>query len=57
MRSFVKIIASQNGKSLCPLLMKVNHALVTIFYHDKLCLLMLFAKIKFSQNFRNVQYM
>ena len=43
-------------KSHCRLLMKVKHALVAILLPPQICLLTLFAKIKFSRKFPDLQY-
>ena len=44
------------AKTLCPLLLLVNYAKDANFFTWEICLLSLFAKIKFSQKFMNLQY-
>ena len=38
----------------CHLLMKVNHAIVARFFTSQICLLTLFATMKFSRKFPNI---
>ena len=47
MRNFVKLNPHKRAKLFCHLLMKVNHVIVANFTS---------AKIKFSRNFPNLQY-
>ena len=59
MRSFVKIKSSRNGEiilSFTDIGTFVHHAAVAIFT-SQICLLTLFAKVKFSRKFPNLQYM
>ena len=56
MRSFVKIKPSQNGK----ITLSFTDICISCLGHEfltwQICLLMLFAKIKFSGKFSNLQY-
>ena len=55
MRSFVKIKPSRNGKITLSFIDKGKSCLIREFFTSLICLLMLFAKIKFSRNFPNLQ--
>ena len=56
MRSFVKIKPSRNGKTTLSLIDIGISCLSREFFTSLICLLMLFAKIKFSRKFSNLQY-
>ena len=56
MRSFVKIKPSQNGKINRPFIDIGKSCLSREFFTLQICLLMLFAKIKFSRKFPNLEY-
>ena len=57
MRSFVKIKPSRNGKITLSFIDKGKSCLICVFFTSLICLLMLFAKIKFSRKFPNLQYL
>ena len=56
MRSFVKIKPSRSGKITLPFIDIGESCLNREFFTSQMCLLMLFAKIKFSRKFPNLQY-
>ena len=56
MRSFVKIKSSQNGKTTLSFTDIRISCLSREFLISQICLLMLFAKIKFSRKLPNLQY-
>ena len=56
MRSFVKIKPSRNGKITLSFIDTGKPCLSGDFSTSLICLLMLFAKIKFSRKFPNLQY-
>ena len=57
MQSFVKIKPSRNGK-IALLFIDIGKSCISHeFFTSLICLLMLFAKIKLSQKFLNLQYM
>ena len=56
MRSFVKIKPSRNGKITLLFIDIGQSCLSRKFFTSLICLLMLFAKIKFSRKFPNLQY-
>ena len=56
MRSFMKIKPSRNGKINMSFIDIGKSCLSHEFFTSLICLLMLFAKIKFSRKFPNLQY-
>ena len=56
MRSFMKIKPSRNGKITLSFIDIGKSCLSREFFTSLICLLMLFAKIKFSRKFPNLQY-
>ena len=56
MRSFVKIKTSRNGKITLSFNDIGKSCLSRDFFTSLICLLLLFAKIKFSRKFPNLQY-
>ena len=56
MRSFVKIKTSRNGKITLSFTDIGKSCLSRKFFKSLICLLMIFAKIKLSRNFPNLQY-
>ena len=56
MRSFVKIKPSRNGKITLSFIDIGKSCLSREFFTSLICLSMLFAKIKFSRKFPNLQY-
>ena len=56
MRIFVKIKPSRNGKITLSFIDIGKSCLSREFFTSLMCLLMLFAKIKFSRKFPNLQY-
>ena len=56
MRSFVKIKPSRNDKLTLSFINIGKFCLKRDFFTSLMCLLMLFAKIKFSRKFPNLQY-
>ena len=56
MRSFVKIKPSRNGKITLSFIDIGKSCLNREFLSSLICLLILFAKIKFSRKFPNLQY-
>ena len=56
MRSFVKIKPSRNGKITLSFIDIGITCLSREFFTSLICLLMLFAEIKFSRKFPNLQY-
>ena len=56
MRSFVKIKPSRNGGITLSFIDGGKSCLSREFSMSQICLLMLFAKIKFSRKFPNLQY-
>ena len=57
MRSFVKIKPSRNGEITLPSTDKVKTSPSREFLKSQICLLALFAKIKFSGKFPDLQYL
>ena len=57
MRSFVKIKPSPNGKITLSIIDIGKPCFSHKFFTSLICLLMLFAKIKFSRKFPNLQYL
>ena len=57
MRSFVKVKPSRNSKSPLSFIDIGKPCLIGEFFTSQICLLMLFAKIKFSRKFPNLQYL
>ena len=56
MRSFVKIISSRNDEIALTFVNMAKPCPSHGFLISQICLLMLFAKIKFSRRFPNLQY-
>ena len=57
MRSFMKIESSQNGEATLSFTDICKSCLSREFLTSQICLLTLFAKIKLSRKFPNLQYM